>query len=263
MANIIGGFAIVGATQTQCFDLESGALLATIDTMTDFNLEDGMTVNYLKGDYGNKKLLAFYGDRDTKISVGTASNTIELLGLMTNTVPVSGAKEVQQESFVAEIKNSEVKLPKEPVLERNFEVWKLNAHGLREEKLTVVATALQKGQCSVDGNILTFADTEAGNVEVFYYAFESKITTISPEDIRPKAHKMVLHLLLQSVDTKKYHTAIMTIHNASVNPTIKLSGSNTGDVPDNVSLEIEALVSRLHKAPYEIDINEEEATNIN
>ena len=259
MGNTIGNAAIMGATGAEAFDIETGALKCTVDYMVDFSLDDQTEVQYIRGDYGFLKLLPIMGERNVTINVGNASNSVGLLELMSNNKAKSGSRIIPQEAYVAEIKANKVTLPKVPATGEKIEVWKLNAYGVRDTKMELVETPTPtSGQFKISGKDLTFAEEETGSVEVFYSSEELLVTTIAPEEMRPQASKIVIHLLLQSIETKKYHTATMLIHNGTINPSFSLKASNSGEVPESVPLAIEALATKLHKAPYELLIDENE-----
>lgn len=247
--NIIQDFAFIGAKNLLVKDKKTKEVVAELPYLVGFNLSDNQPIEYLRGGFERLKLLPFKGDRETSVTVTTATSCPDLLKLQLNTE----FEEIEQYFDVTENyvpSNGVVTIDaSKPVAEGTvMTVWAVDAVGNKDK--------LVKGE-SVESGKYTFSDgtltvmTDVPNVRVIYQT-KRAAQVLKAKDVDTKAYEVVGIIVAQEVGTGEMYDVQVDIPSAVFQLNNQLDASNEGGVPDNVEFTIDMLADATKDYVYMI-----------
>lgn len=251
MANL-SSFAFLGVKDFVISDKMTGEVACNLKHLVSLNLEDTMSEDFLRGGYGNSKLLTVYGDRSTVLTGSTATQTTALMKIMSNSTTETKTKELQQVEEPT-LSGGKFSLKLMPVSGAAITVCALDSFG-KELKLTAGSPTNPK-EYSIVGKDIT-ANSSVKAIRVYYIA-QQEAECIEVKDITPKTWSGTGLLIAKEVETGKLFKALLECPNMSITPNFSMSAANDGQVPAAVELTINLMMDNGKGYPYSISFVEE------
>jgi len=253
MSNI-ASFAFIGIKNFVFRDKTSKEVLCNLEHMVNISLTDETAQDFLRGGYGNPKLLTIYGDRDCKLEGTTATMTTDLMKIMSNNSVVT---KTTPEQFVETLTLSGgvFTLTNTPSIGITPTIFKVDADGKIVKPALVVGTpATNATDYSIASTAIT-CHSSVTKIKVFYDS-DVTVETIEAKDNTPKNYEVKGLLVCKEIETGNLYTAWIDCPNATVQPSFTLQGKNDSAAPDAVTVNIDLLVGA-DGYPYKLAFIEE------
>lgn len=256
MANI-ESFAFLGIRGLAFKDRESGDVECYLKHLVNVQISDGLQSDFLRGGMNNEKLLVVYGDRDSKLTASTATQTTELIKIMSNSDSVEKIKTVDQIEEIG-VSGGKFTLKLEAKAGEAMTIYSIAKNG-KSSKLTLGSPSTNQGEYSVTtSNGKTVITCHASVIKIrAHYASDEQVTAIEVKDITPKNWCLSCDLVAKEVETGKLYICSLEVPNASVTPNFAMSAENTSGAPAAVDLEIEMLKDEGKGFVYSLNFKEE------
>ncbi|MGL6175135.1 MAG: hypothetical protein ACRC1P_11070 [Cellulosilyticaceae bacterium] len=251
MANL-ESFAFIGVKNLVFKNKQTGRVECNLKHMVNINIEDSMAEDFLRGAYGNEKLLTIFGDRDSKLTGSTATQTTDLIKVMSNSEIATKMKDIQQVEDISLV-GGKFTLKLNPVSGAAMDVYAIGSDG-KSTRLTLGAAATD-GQYAITGKDIT-CNSSVKRVRVFYMANE-EVETIEIKDITPKNWDINGLLVAKEIETGKLFTCVLEVPNGSVTPNFSMGAENKGGAPAPVDLTINMMKDEGKGYPYALNFKED------
>ena len=240
MAINIGSFVYTGVETLLLRKKDENKTLACdLQYLVNFTLNDEQAVEFLRGGLNNPKLLTFYGDRDTSIECTTASNSDEILALMSNTT-TKYRTEPKDKTETVMLSGGKFTLKSTPSVGQKLDVFAIGADGRRiKPALTLGTPATNESDYSIEGQTIT-CHSSVKRIKVFYKT-DVEVAVIEAIDSTPEVYEMSMILFAQDVETKKAFRAWIEAPSVSIQPTKTFQGKNEASAPDPITLKIDMM----------------------
>lgn len=252
MANL-ESFAYIGIKSFIFKNKTTGLVECNLKHLVNLNLTDTMQEDFLRGGYGFEKLLTVFSNRETKLEGETATQTTDLIKIMSNSSSSVKTKNVQQIEE-PELLGGKFTLKLSPSSGVPMDVMALDVNG-KETKLSVGAPATNPSEYSITGKDVT-CNTSVKKIRVYYVA-QQEVETIEIKDITPKNWEAQGILVAKEIETGKLFKCVLDIPNCTVSPNFSSSFKNSDGSPDNVSLAINIMFDSGKGYSYSLNFVEE------
>lgn len=248
---IIQDFAFIGVRNLLVKDKKTKEVVAELPYLVGFNLSDNQPIEYLRGGFERLKLLPFKGDRETAVTVTTATSCPDLLKLQLNTdfEEVEGALFDQVENITGN--DGVFELPESPAEGSAVTVWAVDAAG---KKSKLAAGEAGEGTYSIsDKTITTSADVATIRV---MYQVKKAAQVLKAKDVDTKAYEVSGIVVAQEVGTSEMYDVQVDIPSAVFQLNNQLDASNEGGVPENIEFTIDMLADATKDYVYMLSFAE-------
>lgn len=249
--NVIQDFAFIGVKNLYVMDKKTRETVVELPYLVGFNLSDNQPIEYLRGGFERLKLLPFKGDRETSVTVTTATACPELLKLQLNTEFEEVEQNFKTEENVTGAEGS-FTLGETPATGEPIDVWAVDSQG-KKTKLTVAKTVAE-GSCAISGNTIT-TETSVTKIRVLYYVTKTA-QVLKAKDVDTKTYEVSAAVVAQEVGTGDMYLVQVDIPSAVFQLNNQLDASNEGGVPDNVEFTIDMLADATKDYVYMISFRE-------
>ena len=249
--NVIQDFAFIGVKNLYVMGKKTRETVAELPYLLGFNLSDNQPIEYLRGGFERLKLLPFKGDRETSVTVTTATACPELLKLQLNTEFEEVEQNFKTEENVVGTDGS-FTLKETPAVGEPVDVWAVDAQG-KKTKLTVAETVAEGSYVINDNTITTEATVE--KIRVLYYITKTA-QVLKAKDVDTKTYEVSATVVAQEVGTGDMYLVQVDIPSAVFQLNNQLDASNEGGVPDNVEFTIDMLADATKDYVYMISFRE-------
>ena len=251
--SIIQDFAFIGVKNLLVKDKKDKKVVAELPYLVGFNLSDNQSVEYLRGGFERLKLLPFKGDRETSVTVTTATSCPDLLKLQLNTEFVEEQQLFDQVINLTS-EDGTFTIPQEAPISPSgsVTVWAVDNAGKKTE--------LKQGEDVASGvytileNVIT---TEAG-VKSLRVAYQTEKTAqvLKAQAADTKTYEATGIIVAQEVGTGEMYDVQVDIPAAVFQLNNQLDASNEGGVPDYVELTIDMLADATKDYVYKLSFVE-------
>lgn len=245
--DMIGSFIFRGIKSLLVFDRNTNDLVATIKYLTNVTLNDSREVQHLRGGYGMAKIIPILGERETVLEAENATNSMELMELMSSNKPEIKTANMHFEESI-ELKNGVATLKNEPNTKERIHVLKVDDVGKVVNELKLGEPDTNIDEYSIDGKEITVHEDLTGFIKVVYLS-EKEVQELGLKTAEPTSYRMVGLAVCEDVNSRQIYTTEMQIFNAQIQPNNSYDFSNTSDIPEAVSLTIDILEDANHEAP--------------
>lgn len=255
MANI-ESFAFIGVKGATWKDKQTGKVACHLKHLVRIGIEDTLAEAFLRGGYGNEKLLTIYGDRDTKLTGSTATQTTELTKIMSNSDMKIVTKAIDQVEEPI-LTGGKFTLNLEALAGKAMDVFAIGADG-KSVALTLGAPASNQGEYSVataSGKTSITCHTSVTRIRVFYVANE-EVQAIEVADITPKNWDFSCDIVAKEIETGKLYICALKAGNVSVTPNFTMSAENSSGEPSAVDLSINIMQDAATGYAYALNFKE-------
>lgn len=257
---VVGNFIIIGIKELVFRDRITFGGGGIIDKLVDITINDNQNTEYVRGGYGNEKLIPVYGDRDTTLEASNATISPEVLKIMMNTPQKKGAKDMQKtvEKFTLDTTVHTATLTEEPSDTKFIVVYELDQVGHRLGQIKLADNGSpNEGEYSISDKILTFPDDFAGNIAVYYTVAKENAIRFEPNDITPVSWDIRGTIVVREYESGQVYDGEIHIPNGTIQPTYSLSASNSAEVPEAIPLTIDMIKDEIYGYPYALTIDTE------
>ena len=253
MANIIQDFAFIGVKNLLVKDKKTKKVVAELPYLVGFNLSDNQSIEYLRGGFERLKLLPFKGDRETSVTVTTATSCPDLLKLQLNTEFEEAEGLFDKDVNLTVTGGAATIDPKYPVAEGTvMTVWAVDTTGKKSE--------LAEGDAVSEG-VYVYADgvisvSEGIPTVRVVYQTKRNAQVLKAKDVDTKTYEAVGIVVAQEVGTGEMYDVQVDIPAAVFQLNNQLDASNEGGVPDNVEFTIDMLADATKDYVYQLSFAE-------
>lgn len=253
MASIIQDFAFIGVRNLLVKDKKTKEVVAELPYLVGFNLSDNQPIEYLRGGFERLKLLPFKGDRETAVTVTTATSCPDLLKLQLNTDFEEIEQAFDQVENITATTPGSFTLPEVPAEGSAITVHAVDAAG-KKVKLAVAEGEVGEGTYSIaDGVITTSADVATIRV---MYQVKKAAQVLKAKDVDTKAYEVSGIVVAQEVGTSEMYDVQVDIPSAVFQLNNQLDASNEGGVPENIEFTIDMLADATKDYVYMLSFAE-------
>lgn len=256
MSANLASFAFIGIKDFVIRDRITKQVECSLKHMVNINLTDETAQEFLRGGYGNPKLLTLFGDRDCRLEGQTATMTTDLLKVMSNNGIVKKTKPEQQVETI-EISGGKFTLKLNPTTGITPTIFKIDVASGKEVKpaLVVGTPATKQTDYSISGKDITCHSSVAKII--VYYDADIEVETIEASDNTPKNYEGSGLLVAKEIETGKLYKAWIECPNITIQPSFSLQSKNENGAPDPVSLNMDLLVDTAKRYPYSLSFAED------
>lgn len=235
----IQDFAFIGVKNLLFKDKKTEEVVCELPYLVGFNLSDNQPIEYLRGGFDKAKLLPFKGDRETSVTVTTATSSPDLLKLQFNSEfeEMEVAMDKDANLSVGETAGS-FTLPETPAAGEAVTVFAVDNVG-KKTKLTLAESDVTKGTYQITGSTIT-TDTSVKTLRVLYKV-KTTSTVLKAKNVDTKVYECTGIVVAQEVGTGDMYACQVDIPSAVVQLNSQLNASNEGGVPENVEFTIDML----------------------
>ena len=249
----IQDFAFIGVKNLLVKDKKTKEVVAELPYLVGFNLSDNQPIEYLRGGFERLKLLPFKGDRETSVTVTTATSCPDLLKLQLNT-EFEEAEQIFDQIVNLEVVGGVAQIPVDaPVAEGT--VMTVNAVDSMGKKSKLVAgESVSTGVYVYDNGTITVSEGVA-SIRVMYQTKKSA-QVLKAKDVDTKTYEAVGIVVAQEVGTGEMYDVQVDIPAAVFQLNNQLDASNEGGVPENVEFTIDMLADATKDYVYQLSFAE-------
>ena len=249
----IQDFAFIGVKNLLVKDKKTKEVVAELPYLVGFNLSDNQPIEYLRGGFERLKLLPFKGDRETSVTVTTATSCPDLLKLQLNT-EFEDAEQIFDQIVNLEVVGGVAHIPADaPVAEGT--VMTVNAVDSMGKKSKLVAgESVSAGVYVYDNGTITVSE-DVASVRVMYQTKKSA-QVLKAKDVDTKTYEAVGIVVAQEVGTGEMYDVQVDIPAAVFQLNNQLDASNEGGVPENVEFTIDMLADATKDYVYQLSFAE-------
>lgn len=254
--NSLASFAFIGIKDFVIRDRITKTVECSLKHMVNINLTDETAQEFLRGGYGNPKLLTLMGDRECRLEGQTATMTTDLLKVMSNNAIQTKTKAEQQVEILSGDGGS-FSLTKDPSEGVAPTIFKIDETTGKEIKpaLTVGEPASTETAYSISGKTIT-CHTSVKKIVVYYDA-DIEVETIEATSNTSKNYEASGLLVAKEIESGKLYKAWIECPNITVQPSFSLQSKNENGAPDPVTVSVDLLVDTVKGYPYSISFAEE------
>lgn len=253
MANIIQDFAFIGVKNLLVKDKKTKEVVAELPYLVGFNLSDNQPIEYLRGGFERLKLLPFKGDRETSVTVTTATSCPDLLELQMNT-KFEEAEGLFDQTVNIPVVAGVAAIPADaPVAEGTvMTVFAVDSTG-KKAKLTKGDAVAEGAYVFADGKITVMENVPSVRV---MYQTKRNAQVLKAKDVDTKTYEATGIVVAQEVGTGEMYDVQVDIPAAVFQLNTQLDASNEGGVPDNVEFTIDMLADATKDYVYQMSFAE-------
>lgn len=248
-------FAFVGVRNMLIKDKTTKAVLCELPYLVGFNLSDQQDVEYLRGGFERLKLLPFKGDRNTSVTVTTATSSPDLLRLQLGTEFES----VENHSFDKEENltstTGSFTLSETPADGASVTVYAVDAVGSKTELKPAEGESPESGEYAISGTTIT-TDASVTSIRVLYVVKQAA-QVLKAKNVDTATYEISGILVAQEVGTGKLYAAQVDIPSGVIQLNSQMDASNEGGVPDNIEFTIDMLSDATKDYTYMIAFKEQ------
>ena len=250
MANL-ASFAFIGIKDFVIRDRITKAVECSLKHMVNISLSDETAQEFLRGGYGNPKLLTLFGDRNCKLEGQTATMTTDLLRVMSNNKILTKTKPEQQVEILT-LSEGGFTLKSTPSSGVSPTIFKIDDATGKEIKpaLKVGEPTSNETDYSISGTKITCHNSV--KKIIVYYDADIEVETIEATDNTPKNYEGSGLLVAKEIETGTLYKAWIECPNMTVQPSFNMQSKNETGAPDPVSLNIDLLVDASKGYPYSL-----------
>ncbi len=249
----IQDFAFIGVKNLLVKDKKTKEVVAELPYLVGFNLSDNQPIEYLRGGFERLKLLPFKGDRETSVTVTTATSCPDLLKLQLNT-EFEDAEQIFDQIVNLEVVGGVAQIPADaPVAEGT--VMTVNAVDNMGKKSKLVAgESVSEGVYVYSDGTITVSEGVT-SIRVMYQTKKSA-QVLKAKDVDTKTYEAVGIVVAQEVGTGEMYDVQVDIPAAVFQLNNQLDASNEGGVPENVEFTIDMLADATKDYVYQLSFAE-------
>ena len=253
----LASFAFIGIKDFVIRDKTTHAVACTLKHMVGLDIEDTTAQDFLKGGLGMDKLLTLYGSRDCKLTGQTATQTTDLIKVMSNTSMVIKTKPQQQIEEPLLI-GGKFTLNLVPSAGISPTIYKIDANGKEVKPALVVGSPTTKEtDYSIANTKEITCHTSVTKIRV-YYDSDIEVETLEMAENVSKNWEGSGLLLVKEIETGALYNAWLDCPNMSVQPSFKLSVANSESAPSPIDLTIDLMKDTAKGYPYAISFKKAE-----
>lgn len=247
----IQDFAFVGVESLLVKDKKNKGVLCELRYLVGIALSDSQPIEYLRGGIDRLKLLPFKTDRETSITVTTATTSAPLLELLEN----SKIEEVEKNFDIVKIIegiNGSFTLPETPAEDAVFTVKALDDRG--KESILVSGDGAAVGTYSITGNVIK-TDASVKAIKVFYQV-KKNAQVLKAKSGETQVFEVTALVVAQEVGTGAMYLVQIDVPSAVIQLNTQLNTKNEGGVPEQIEFTIDMLSDALKDYAYMLSFTE-------
>lgn len=249
----IQDFAFIGVKYLLVKDKKTKQVVAELPYLLGFNLSDNQPIEYLRGGFERLKLLPFKGDRETSVTVTTATTCPDLFKLQVNN-EFEETQELFDQVVDLTVTSGTAKLPNNADDSGTMTVYSVDAVG-KKTKLEKGASA-ESGKYTYSAGTIT-VESSVTSLHVIYQVKKSA-QTLKIKDVDTNAYEVTGIVVAQEVGTTEMYDVQVDIPSAVFQLNVQLDASNEGGVPDNIEITIDMLADSKQDYVYKLSfVNKE------
>ena len=234
----IQDFAFIGIKNLLVKDKKTKNVECELPYLVGFNLSDNQPIEYLRGGFDRAKLLPFKGDRETSVTVTTATASPDLLKLQFNTdfeEMELGLDNVENFSGTG----GTFTLPTAPAEGAPVTVWAVDSVGKKTALTKAEGDTPATGTYSITGTTIKTESTVTA-IRVVYQTTKT-VNVLKAKDVDTRVYEVSGIVVAQEVGTGDMYGVQIDIPSAVFQLNNQLNASNEGGVPDNIEFTIDML----------------------
>ena len=251
----IEAFCFIGIKNFIIRDKTTHAVQCTLPHMVNIGIDDQTATEFLRGGYGNPKLLTLYGDRDCQLTGTTATQTVDLIKVMSNAVSSVKTKHLPIEETIV-ISGGKFTLANTPSTGIAPTIYAVDANTGKELKpaLVVGTPATNATDYSINAKEIT-CNSAVTKIKV-YYDTDIEVETIEMNDSTSKNYEGYGLLVAKDVITGQLYKAWIECPNMSIALNNKVGAKNDTGAPDAVEITVD-LMQGADGYPYALDFQKQ------
>lgn len=253
MSNKLESFAFIGVKGATFKDKNTGAVACYLKHLVRIGIDDTLAEDFLKGGLGMEKLLTVYGDRDSKLTGSTATQTTDLIKIMSNSEIKTVTKAIDQVEEPT-LTGGKFTLKLEALTGTTVEVWAIGTNG-KSTKLTLGNPTTNATEFSVEvvsGKSVVTCHSTVKRCRVFYVANE-EVQAIEINEITPKNWDFSGDLIAKEIETGDLYICNIKAPNTSVTPNFSTASENSASAPAAVEISVNMMKSEGHGYVYALN----------
>lgn len=251
----IDSYAFLGIKNFIIRDKITHAVECTLPHMVNITIDDTTATDFLRGGYGNPKLLTLYGDRDCKLTGQTATQTMELLKVMSNATSEVKTKHLPIEETLV-VDSGKFTLSQTPSTGIAPTIYKVDATTgkILKPALTVGEPSTNEGEYSISTNEVT-CHSSVTKIKAIY-DYDVEVETIEMASSTPKNYEAYGLMVAKEISTGNLYKAWIECPNISITLSNKIAAKNDTGAPDAIDIDIDLLIGS-DGYPYALDFQKE------
>lgn len=251
----IDDYAFLGIRNYIIRDKNTHAVECTLPNMVNITIDDTTATDFLKGGYGNPKLLTLYGNRDCKLTGQTATQTMELLKIMNNATSTVKTKHLPVEETLT-ISGGKFTLSQVPSSGIAPTIYKIDTSTGKVLKPALVAGTPTSNvtDYSISTKTIT-CHSSVTKIKVIYDT-DIEVETVEMTSSTPKNYEAYGLLVAKEIATGNIYKAWIECPNISITLSNKITVKNDTGAPDPIDIEIDLLIGA-DGYPYALDFQKE------
>lgn len=232
--------------------------IVTLPTLKTSGVQTKSTTVYARGGSGNAKIVGFSSDKEATITLQDAIFDNLAIAQLTGNSIVTGATTVDQ-IYEATVTSTLHTLTVPNKIKSITSVYLLDTDGVTPKTLlTADAAAAEGTKYSIDGQVITTAETSTMKVRVYYKSdTDATAKTISvTSDAFGGSFKLVLDCLIRDEYTKTDYAGQLVVFNGKIEDDWSLEFKADGD-PSVLDMKIEVLKSSSSTDMWQLVIYDE------
>lgn len=250
-------FAFIGVKNLVFKNKKTHEAECLLKHLVSLTLNDETAEDFLRGGYGNPKLLTIYGDRDTTLEGSTATMTADLLKIMSSNEVKSKTKPVQVVEEI-EVTTGDFTLGQTV----STSITSVTVYALDSTGLSTKLTAVTQDSDVTDATKV-YVSGQTGKVDSTVekvraiYMTDKEVQTIEGTDFVAKTYEANGTLVAKNIEDGTLYIADLELPNCTVSPSFSLSSKNESAAPDAVSLTISLVNDSVKGYSYAINFYED------
>lgn len=242
MSTLPKKFAWRDVATAHFFDLVTGELIASVDTLKTSGVEFTTESVAARGGVGNHKLVVFSGTKDGKVTLQDALFDMDTLALTTGSQTINGPTKVLLNETLS-VSGGDITLKGTPDGDPVSVILKnAPSYDGADLVLTKGAPATVAGEYSITGKVITVHSSipDGSKIVVFYHntVVKTSINKISATSAN-KSYRVVMDTSVVDYETKQQFAAQILIPEVKPDENFSLALSAEGEpTPLDINLEI-------------------------
>lgn len=250
----IQDFAFIGVRNVLVKNKKTKSVVCELPYLVGFNLSDEQDIEYLRGGFERLKLLPFKGERETSITVTTATSSPDLLKLQLNTDFETKTMNFDKTENISG-EQGVFTLTEEPTASLPIAVYAIDAQGSKTELALAEGDEPEEGEYKIEGTTITCASTVEKIRAIYSVQEEAQIMEV--KNVETAVYEVSGIVVAQEVGTGALYDVQIDIPSAVIQLNNSLDASNEGGVPDNIEFTIDMLADSTSDYIYRLAFKEQ------
>lgn len=251
---MIQDFAFIGVRNLLVKNKKTKSVVCELPYLVGFNLSDTQEIEYLRGGFERLKLLPFKGDRETSVTVTTATSSPDLMKLQLG-VDFTNGTVLFDKSENLSGEGGSFTLAESPAAGKAITVYAVDSLGTKTELKPAEGESPEAGEYKIADKVIT---TEASVEKIrALYTVEEQATILEAKDVQTPVWEVSGIVVAQEVGTGTMYDVQCDIPSAVIQLNAQLDASNEGGVPDNIEFTIDMLADATSDYVYRLAFKEQ------